>query len=179
MIVSENICPVCKHHNELEAIFCANCGAAMENPFMDSGTRTQKTNMAVAPESIKDWSIKDAEIPDSGIGVYIAGNLQPSFTDSKREIVIGRRTGKTSKVSDALFDLAPFGGYGQGVSRRHVVIQQTDHGYEVLDLGSVNGTWLNGERLVPHKAYPLASGARLKLGSMRLLVLYRTPAENK
>jgi len=49
----------------------------------------------------------------------------------------------------------------------------------VLDLGSANGTWLNDERLLPYKSYPLASGSHLRLGRMRLFVLYRPLAETK
>ena len=66
-----------------------------------------------------------------------------------------------------------------GLSRRHVVIRRTDEGYQLLDLGSVNGTWLEEERLVPHQLYPLPSGSHLRLGRMRLLVLYRPVAETK
>ena len=72
-----------------------------------------------------------------------------------------------------MLDLSPLGGYGQGVSRRHVAIRRTEQGYEVLDLGSVNGTWLNNVRLAPHKYHPLASRSHLRVGSMRLLLLYR------
>src|SRR6185295_13033850 len=33
------------------------------------------------------------------------------------------------------------------VSRRHAVIRPAGNGLEVEDLGSLNGTWVNGERL--------------------------------
>jgi pSer/pThr/pTyr-binding forkhead associated (FHA) protein len=78
-----------------------------------------------------------------------------------------------------MLDLAPVGGYSRGVSRRHVFIKRTEQGYEVIDLGSVNGTWLNGQRLVPHKSYPLASRSHLRLGSMRLFVIYRPLEETQ
>jgi len=47
-----------------------------------------------------------------------------------------------------------------------------EEGYEILDLDSANGTWLNNERLTPHKHYPLTSGSHLRLGGMHLFVLY-------
>ena len=180
MNVTENICPVCKESNELEAIVCGHCGAALEDPFMDPGFKTKTTNFpALVPENIKDWSIDEAAVPDHGIAVYIQGELNPAYRDSREEFVIGRKAGTTSSVSEGLLDLAPLGGYARGISRRHVVIQWTEHGYEILDLGSVNGTWLNDERLAPHTNYPLASGSHLRLGSMRLFVLYRPFAETK
>ena len=180
MTVSENICPLCKNNNELEAVVCRHCGATLEDPFMNPGTRTKKTDIpALVPESIKDWSIDEAAVPNGGIAVYMEGTFNPAYMDSRGEFVIGRKVEKTSEVTEVLLDLSPLGGYGLGISRRHAVIRRMDGGYEVLDLGSVNGTWLNDERLVPHKSYPLASGSHLRLGSMRLFVAYRPLTETK
>ena len=170
----ENICPVCKESNELEAVVCWNCGSALEDPYMDPGHRTKTTDaLAPTPEHIRDWSVDETTVPQSGIVVYVTGVSTPVYVDSKGEFVIGRNVDKTSEVSEVMLDLSPLGGYGLGISRRHAVIRHTGHGYEIVDLGSVNGTWLNDERLVPQKAYPLASGSHLRLGSMRLYVVYR------
>jgi hypothetical protein len=180
MNASENICPVCKESNEMEAIFCRHCGAALEDAFLDPGARTKTTDMrAVVPESIKDWSIDAAAVPARGIAIYIEGEFSPAYTHSGGEFVLGRKTGTTSSTPEGLFDLAPLGGYSRGISRRHAVIRWAEHGYEILDLGSVNGTWLNDERLVPQKYYPLASGSHLRLGGMRLFVLYEPLATPK
>ena len=177
MNILENVCPVCKNKNELEAVVCGHCGAALEDPFMDPGAKTKTTNMqTVVLKGIRDWSIDKAVVPENGIAVYVEGEFNPVYVDSKGEFVIGRKVGTTSDVS---LDLSALGGYRLGLSRRHAVIRRTEHGYEVLDLGSVNGTWLKDERLLPHKAYPLASGSYLRLGSMRLFVLYRPLAETK
>jgi len=170
MNVVENICPVCNTKNELEAVICGNCGATLDDPFLDPGARTKTTDMqAVDVERIKDWSIDEATVPEGGIAVYLEGGFRPVHIDSKAEFVIGRKVGDTSDVS---LDLSASGGYHLGVSRRHAVIRRTGQGYELLDLGSVNGTWLNEERLAPHTSYPLASGSHLRLGRMRLFVRY-------
>jgi pSer/pThr/pTyr-binding forkhead associated (FHA) protein len=177
MNMIENICSICNTKNEIEAVVCGNCGAALEDPFMDPGARTKTTNMqAVSPERIKDWLVDETPVPDSGIAVYVEGGFNPVYIDSKAEFVIGRKVGSTS---EGLLDLSQLGGYHLGLSRRHAVIRRAEHGYEVLDLGSANGTWLNDERLVPHKSYPLDSGSHLRLGNMRLFVRYRPPAETK
>ena len=176
MNISEISCPVCKNKNEIGAPVCRHCGAALEDPFLDPGPQTKTTDMAARiPERSRDWAVDEAAIPDSGIAVYIEGQFSPAHVDSNGEFVIGRKVGTTSNVS---LDLSQAGGYHLGLSRRHGVIRRTEDGYEVLDLGSVNGTWLNGERLVPHKAYPLPSGSHLRLGRMRLLVLYRPFAQS-
>ena len=178
MNVTENICPVCKTTNELKAVVCRQCGAALDGSLLESGHETKTTDMqALTAEMIKEWSLKEAQeaaVPDSGIAFYVDGHSMPAYIDSRGDFVLGRKVGTTS---EALLDLAPFGGYSLGLSRRHAVIRQTGYGYEVLDLGSANGTWLNEERLIPHKPYPLPSGSHLRLGRMRVLVLYRPVAE--
>jgi hypothetical protein len=177
MNVSEKFCPVCKNKNEVEAIVCGYCGAALEDPFLDPGPKTKTTDMqALPPERSKDWFIDEAAVPAGGIALYVEGRSNPAYVESKGEFVLGRKVGTTSGV---LLDLSPWGGYHLGLSRQHAVIRRTGRGYEVLDLGSVNGTWLNNERLLPQRAYPLASGSQLRLGRMRVFVLYRTSVETE
>jgi len=178
MNASENICPICKESNELEAVVCWKCGALLEDPFADPGAKT--TNMpAVVSEIIRYWSVNEAAVPDQGIAVYVEGEFNPAYIGYRGEIMLGRRVGATSELPKGFLDLSPMGGYSQGLSRQHAVIRWTEHGYEIMDLGSANGTWLNEERLVPQKQYPLASGSHLRLGSMRLFVLYQPVVEAK
>jgi hypothetical protein len=177
MAFSEKFCPVCKNKNELDATVCRHCGAALEDPFLDPGAKTKTTDMpALVPGRIRGWSIQETKVPDNGLAVYVEGQPDPAYVDSKGEFVLGRRVGTTSEI---FLDLSPWGGYHLGLSRRHAVIRRTKEGYEVLDLGSVNGTWLNDERLVPHKAYQFTSGSYLRLGRMNLYVLYRPFAETR
>jgi hypothetical protein len=171
MNISVQICPVCKHRNELEAVVCGQCGASLHDPFMDPGAKTKTSDMpALSPDSLRVWSVDESTIPKRGIGFYIKGAHEPAFVEARSEFVMGRKVGTTT---EGLLDLAPFGGYHLGLSRRHAVIRRIEHGYEVLDLGSVNGTWVNDERLVPHKSYPLESGSHLRIGNMQLFVFYR------
>ena len=173
MNVAENICPVCKTENALDAVHCIHCGARLGDAVVDREHKTKTTDMqALTPEMIEEWvanNTKEAVVPDSGIAFYVDGHSMPAYIDPEREFVLGRKAGTTS---DHLLDLAPFGGYSLGVSRQHVLLRRAVDGYEVLDLGSVNGTWLNEERLVPQRPYPMPSGSHLRLGRMRILVLY-------
>ncbi|WP_434752423.1 DUF6382 domain-containing protein [Paenibacillus amylolyticus] len=45
-----------------------------------------------------------------------------------------------------------------GVSRAHVELSRSQSGYVIKDLGSVNGTMLQGNLLAPYKEYPLTDG---------------------
>jgi len=180
MKVVENICPVCKESNELKAIVCRHCGTTLEDPLMDAGVRTKRTDVLAGPlESFEDWPVDESAVPENGIAVFLEGEFSPMHTDSRDEFVLGRKSGNTSDAQEDLFDLSPLGGYGQGVSRRHAVIRRTDQGYEILDLGSVNGTWLNDKRLAPQKYYSLANGSHVRVANMSLFMLYRPFPETK
>jgi pSer/pThr/pTyr-binding forkhead associated (FHA) protein len=55
------------------------------------------------------------------------------------------------------------------VSRRHALVTVFDDGARIDDLGSTNGTWVNGARIaVPH---PLLEGDELRVGGTRLRLL--------
>ena len=41
------------------------------------------------------------------------------------------------------------------MGRRHACLSREKDGYYIVDLGSANSTILNGERLIPNKAYRL------------------------
>ena len=179
MNAAENICPVCKTKNAPDATLCVRCGAALDAAFVEAGPRTKTTDMqALTPEMIREWSAKEsqqASIPEKGIAFFVDGHTNPAYSDSSGEIILGR---KADTTSERLLDLAPFGGYSMGISRRHAVVRRVGEEYELMDLGSVNGTFLNEERLIPQKTYPLPSGSHLRLGRMRMLVLYRPAAES-
>jgi hypothetical protein len=174
--ISSKFCPVCKNKNDIDAMICIHCGASLENFFTDAALATRNTEMQTPSfDRMAELAVDDSMIPENGIAIYVEGVSKPVFLYSSDEFVMGRRVGETAGI---LLDLSPLGGYHMGLSRRHALIQRTDHGYGITDLGSSNGTWVNQERLKPHKAYPLASGSQIRLARMRFLVVYRTVRES-
>jgi pSer/pThr/pTyr-binding forkhead associated (FHA) protein len=67
-------------------------------------------------------------------------------------------------------DVTPFNGRDKGVSRRHAEFVLSDGQLHVRDLGSTNGTRLNGRLLQPHRAYRLREGDLLQLGNLYMVV---------
>jgi CheY-like chemotaxis protein len=69
-------------------------------------------------------------------------------------------------------DLTPFAAHMKGVSRRHAVILAKDNSIVVKDLGSANGTRLNGYTLNPNQPYLLRHGDELAFGQLIVQVLF-------
>ena len=59
------------------------------------------------------------------------------------------------------------------VSRRHAAIERTPEGYVVSDAGSLNGTYVNQERI---ERAVLHHGDELKVGKFRLVLFERSDA---
>jgi pSer/pThr/pTyr-binding forkhead associated (FHA) protein len=62
---------------------------------------------------------------------------------------------------------------GDYVSRRHARITKGRAGFFIADLGSSNGTTVNGQILQPHRARMLRNGDRIKVGLVVIQFLFR------
>jgi serine/threonine-protein kinase len=73
--------------------------------------------------------------------------------------------GRASEVEDYRpdFDMT-FYDDDDYVSRRHAQITRRPNGYFISDLGSSNGTTVNGQALLPNRDYPLRNGDRIQVG---------------
>jgi pSer/pThr/pTyr-binding forkhead associated (FHA) protein len=60
-------------------------------------------------------------------------------------------------------------------SRQHFELCRTTGGFEIIDLGSSNGTYLNGKRLTAQARTPVVLGDEIKVGKTTLVVEMRNP----
>lgn len=176
--MTEKLCPVCKKKNKVSAVFCIYCGALLE---FSQDNRAVTRRIGKAPTSpsqtLEEGYTETLEVPSHGIAIYIRDFPAPLEIRDEQEFVIGR---KLSDIKVKSFvDLVPFGAYENGVSQRHALIRQAGDGYEVVDLGSTNGTWLEKQRLIPNKPYPFDSGAHIRLGRLCLYAIYQQKKLNK
>jgi pSer/pThr/pTyr-binding forkhead associated (FHA) protein len=91
------------------------------------------------------------------------------------ELILGRCAPERPEVRPD-FDLTPFKAKAQGVSRLHAAILYRDKELYLKDLGSRNGTRINGLPLQRNVAYHLRPGEEIELGKLRMIVrLVRAP----
>jgi len=77
---------------------------------------------------------------------------------SKAVTILGRGKILGNPDSEIDVDLLPFEGFEKGVSKTHASILRESDEVFLVDLGSRNGTTLNGERMKPHELYQIRDG---------------------
>jgi pSer/pThr/pTyr-binding forkhead associated (FHA) protein len=85
-----------------------------------------------------------------------------------KEVSIGRLDATTATYPD--IDLTTDGGLEKGVSRRHAKITRKGPELYLEDLGSVNGTLLNGKRLTPYLPHVLKDRDEVRIGKLLMHV---------
>lgn len=103
------------------------------------------------------------------ITFYVAGRQGPITFQNENKILLGR-TDPTTNIYPALDFTADRGAY-LGVSRRHAEIILIEENYYIKDLGSTNGTWVNGDEIETGQFCVLKSGDQIYLGKLALYLI--------
>lgn len=138
-------------------------------------TSGERLNPPYTEKQEREWgSTSRLRIADSTVEATV--NLQPldelsnEDRNTKQPLYYLERTlnkGEGSRrvdVKGASFvigraaDMVQYVDNSTGVSRAHVELSRSKSGYALKDLGSVNGTMLQGNLLAPYKEYPLTDG---------------------
>ncbi|GAB4573054.1 MAG: FHA domain-containing protein [Anaerolineales bacterium] len=163
------ICSNCKHANMTGAMFCAECGAQLigretlttQSIDMGSMSKISKRNtgeISQPVEGVDAWA---------NLHLLETGQILPLST--RNEFTMGRISEGQPIMPD--IDLSPYQAYAAGVSRLHAVIKRSGSSIIFMDLGSANGTFLNGMRLAPNSEQVLKHGDIIALGKLRIQVL--------
>lgn len=175
-------CPNCGQQNRPGVIFCENCGASLIGKLPLStrtldATDTEQAAIGVDASIVTDVTVQGSATFEHGmvLRLEIEGSPDPIRFVPKPETIFGRRDPATGDKPD--IDLTPFAGYRMGVSRRHAAIRPGDeNGLDLWDLGSSNGTFLNGQRLSAHRPYRLRDGDEIRLGQMMIRIHFEREA---
>lgn len=162
-------CPSCGKRHPENTLFCDECGAyllaegrkrtdplaAEEVDWMETemGTTGLLDNPDAEPLTVR------LSIPDSG--------RQVEFPLTK-EVSLGRLDPATATFPD--IDLTTDGALEKGVSRRHAKITRKGAELFLEDLGSVNGTLLNGKRLTPYLPHVLSDKDEIRVGRLLMRI---------
>ena len=136
--------------------------------FATHKINTSETLKEVEPR--KDRIQPPLSMPlQSWISLHLIESGQILPLADRTEFTLGRSAEGQPIVPDV--DLSSYNAYANGVSRLHAAIKLVKNQIVVVDLGSSNGTYLNGVRLSPYIETPVTHGDLIYLGKLKMQVL--------
>jgi hypothetical protein len=159
-------CATCLLENTNGSIGCNSCGIVI-NKQIGPPTRTMAyPARATTPLGHK---VHLGKLSECGVAIYVGEAQEPLIAEVNDRMLIGR---SPDAIHPGLIDLTKFEAYRFGVSRNHVALVRRNNELYLHDIGSINGSWLNGQRLKPYELYSFPSGAAVVLGQMTLYIYY-------
>jgi pSer/pThr/pTyr-binding forkhead associated (FHA) protein len=156
-------CTACGTENPAGNRFCANCGAALPVPTAGPDVTSTITTTGSVPDVDTEFSTEahqgavDALTPGSALLVVKRGpNAGSRFLLDQDVTSAGRHPDSDIFLDDVT------------VSRRHAEFRLENAEFQVVDVGSLNGTYVNRE---PVDSAVLANGDEVQIGKFRLVFL--------
>jgi pSer/pThr/pTyr-binding forkhead associated (FHA) protein len=158
-------CTQCGHQNSDASAFCARCGAALERPPAAGSAPDQTSTISLtslepaddAPADLASELLTESLPPGNAmLAVQRGPNAGSRYLLDKELTTVGRHPDSDIFLDDVT------------VSRRHAEFVRSDLGFSVRDVGSLNGTYLNRDRI---EQAPLRGGDEVQVGKFRLLFL--------
>ena len=154
--MTDVFCTKCGHRNPVNSNFCSSCGSPLP-------ARAEDHTITLAPDEVGDpteeVSVAREEIPPgSGLLLVKRGPGAGSrFVIDTAVTSAGRHPDSDIFLDDVT------------VSRRHAEVVRTADGFAVRDVGSLNGTYLNRERIEAEQR--IDNGDELQIGRFKLVFL--------
>ena len=145
--MNDLICPRCQFVNSKQSPVCIECGQLLT----DDLDATRPLNLPSRRERIHTL-------------IFQIGDDQLSISLKMAErLILGRQSSQTDLPD---LDLARFKAAEHGISRIHATLESTETGVYLMDLGSRNGTFVNGQALAAFNPYYLNHGDVLRFGKL-------------
>ena len=167
--MAATVCARCGHENAPGSRFCASCGAPFENAsettstLSVSGIEALDSGESGGEPDLPDDAAVEQLPPGSALLLVRRGpSAGARFLLDSDVTTAGRHPDSDIFLDDVT------------VSRRHAEFVRTGNSFEVRDVGSLNGTYRNRERI---DSAALADGDEVQVGKFRL-VFYGSPASS-
>lgn len=142
-------CRSCGHRNPPRSAYCASCGTKLESEL------AEETTASFSAVDDEEAPFSPGELPEHAALLVVArGPNAGSRYLLDQDLV---RVGRHPDADILLDDIT--------VSRKHVELQRDADGFAVRDVGSLNGTYLNRQRVDEAR---LRTGDELQVGRFRL-----------
>ena len=155
--MADAFCNNCGHRNPTGANFCSSCGHALGHAAEEPTTITFQPIEPGDPAEEQVVTVPDLPEGSGILWVKRGPNAGSKYALDKDTVLAGRHPDSDIFLDDIT------------VSRRHAEFTRTADGYTVKDVGSLNGTYLNRDRI--DEEAPLGNGDEVQIGKFKLVFL--------
>ncbi|MFB7125771.1 MULTISPECIES: FHA domain-containing protein [unclassified Kitasatospora] len=165
-------CPRCGNRNPAAARFCSNCGTALRGGLLPEGAAETTSTISISGLESYDPTTTTGTGATPALSAEVLSAID-ALPPGSALLIVQRGPNSGSRfLLDS--DVTTAGRHPQGdiflddvtVSRRHVEFRRTPAGFSVADVGSLNGTYVNRERI---DEVPLNNGDEVQIGKYRLV----------
>jgi hypothetical protein len=160
-------CSVCRNRELEGELFCSECGARLAQSWPNPASTAAFADTSRIRESVRIPAATPSRLRSGQIALSINGIAQPVLLEGRPEYVLGRE-GHEQVVPD--LNLNPYGARDKGVSRVHAALRRDHARLLLIDLGSTNGTRLNGKPLPAHQPTQVENGDEIRLGKLVMTI---------
>ncbi|MEO6159030.1 MAG: FHA domain-containing protein [Ilumatobacteraceae bacterium] len=154
-------CNQCGYRNPPDSGFCSSCGGVLDRVDDHTITLARIDPLQDAQGSTDDVVVNLGDLAD-GVATLIVRNGPQAGV----RLLLADQTTHLGRHPDSEIILEDI-----TVSRRHAEVERTDDGYVVSDAGSLNGTYVNQQRI--DEPALLHHGDELQVGKFRLMFFDR------
>ena len=164
------VCPNCKHKEHDGALFCSECGSQLtyNDPLATSSIRRVTTEVRDQLNPAQFAPTIPASMT-AKLMVYLVDYGQFIPIQERTEFTLGRESDGQPIMPD--IDLTSYKAYENGVSRLHAVVRHVKKNFFIMDLGSANGTYINGTRISPNVDVPITTSDIVSLGKLKFQII--------
>jgi hypothetical protein len=154
-------------------MFCAECGAQLigADSFTTQSISTEEFKK-VGGDIAKTDKYQPFDGEDAWGSLHLLDTGQVIPLSVRNEFTLGRVSEGQPIMPD--IDLSQHQAYAAGVSRLHAIIKRGSNCMIFMDLGSANGSFINGKRLSPNEEITLKHGDIVALGKLKIQILLKS-----
>jgi serine/threonine protein kinase len=154
VVAAEKRCPICQHTAEEQDKFCSQCGSLLTEDTHEKQAKLTAEKQPPPVQAISQQAVRQ--------GIHQASEPVKRSEKAHREptkkssswlltVVNGTQPGQrfplTEKMIAGRSQSNEIWVNNNNASRRHAEILKVGDGYQIRDLGSTNGTWVNSQRI--------------------------------
>lgn len=161
-------CSYCGYFCHPHDSVCPECGNSLEIPTI-AVTKVLETPPSTLPVE-RQGQVVFEHHTHAILEFLPSGLCMPAWLE--KPLILGRGP-STDKIQ--VLDLTELNAIKHGVSRRHCEIHRHGNRMILADIGSRNGTYLNGKLLAPFHEHVVSHGDRLIMGTLHLNIFFSVP----